>query len=139
MKNLKIEKIYVADNGDVILKTNEYYKEVENEEVAELVNEALKIYVTGLHEVDGKLEPFEEIEKCTYKENQTPFPSYYDSKNEFIGNLGIHVLPKYSIFQNLILIKTNNKEFAKELTKLTESMQEIIKADNKKHSKIRGV
>lgn len=126
MKNLKIEKLYVADNGDVIVKTNAYYNEVSNEEVSQLIEEALKIYETGLKEENGVVEPFEQIELCKYVE-KGQFPSYYTEDGEFIGNLGIHVLPKYSIFQEFILIKTNNRKVAEKAMKAFEYSQNLFR------------
>ncbi len=126
MENLIIKKIYIADNGDVFIETNSYYKEVSNEEFVNLIAEGLKIYETGLQEIDGIAEPFERIEYCKYVEGGQ-FPSYYTENGEFIGHLGIHILPKYSVFQNFILIRTNNKKVAQKAMKEFEYQQNLYK------------
>ena len=96
-KKMKVEKIYVANNGDIFFKHNSLYKERTQEEITELMKSANEAYKN--HSVD--------IIICKAVECEEPVQhiSYRLPDGEFIGEAGMHVTQGFSVFQNKIYLK----------------------------------
>ena len=94
---MKVEKIYVANNGDVFFKHDSLYKEKSKEEINKLMKAASEAYSN--HSVDFII--------CKAVEHEEPVQhlSYRLPDGEFIGEAGMHVTQGFSVFQDKIYLK----------------------------------
>lgn len=94
---MKVEKIYVANNGDIFFKHDSLYTERTQEEITKLMKDANEAYKN--HSVDFII--------CKAVETKDPyqFISYRLPDGEFIGEAGMHVTTNFSVFQDKIYLK----------------------------------
>ena len=110
----KIEKVYVVENGDIILRHNLAFVEGVT---TDLIN---KLKRMALDMVKN-----EEVAKATFSKES--IASYYDENNEFLGHPGMHIYDKYVNHCDLIFVrKVSNtdkeEEFFRKGTELVKKL-----------------
>mgnify|MGYP000921573821 FL=1 len=131
---MKVEKIYVANNGDIFFKHNSLYKERTQEEIASLMKVANEAYKN--HSVDFI------ICKAVKYEDPIQHIAYRLPDGEFIGEAGMHVTTNFSVFQDKIYLKkvsekTESNDLGYMLTNNLISIAEYAKLHGVKPATVR--